>query len=134
MSELNVLNNMEQEVLRGIDNGASRERFWDIKSFSENEENQIETSNAKTGVSDVVKKLEKETREMFANKEDVAKVEVTQPTDIALKTKEKIPTTERRILGMTPVVFGVVVVLAAVGSYFAYKNYKGKLVKLVKDI
>jgi|SRR3972149_6271719 len=123
--ELNLERNMENEILAGMDSPISRQRLGNIMSAAENvQSTQLEVDDVRTGVSDAVKSLEKETRQMFPDKKEVAQATNLEEEKDSKNKEVKTVVVEKRILGMKPLVFTIVVIAVAVGGYIAYRNYK----------
>ena len=97
--ELNLERNMENEILAGMDSPISRQRLGNIMSAAENvQSTQLEVDDVRTGVSDAVKSLEKETRQMFPDKKEVA-----QATNLEEEkdSKNKEVKTKRKYFGIS---------------------------------
>lgn len=124
MEELSTANNMESEVLQGLDRQSSGGRLTAInKAANRPQSPELESGKIKMGLNEVVKNLGKETQEMFPEKEDVAETVVVSEKDGSTDEVSK-EVNDKKIMGMKPIVFGVVLVLAGVGAYFAYKKFK----------
>lgn len=129
MEELSVANNMDEEVKQGLDPAPASQRLGAIsQAASMPQSPEVETAKAKKGISEVVKELENENKEVFQDKEEVAEtVAVSKENGEAGTT----PNLERegegtKILGMHPLVFGLVALGVGIGGYYAYKHFKGK--------
>jgi hypothetical protein len=120
MEELSIANNMDSDVLQGLDS-SPKSRMGAINRAALKPSTELETENIKMGISDTVKKLEKETQTMSPDKEDVAEVVITENKGDSMK---KIDGSDKTILGMKPLTFGIVVVVGAIGGYLAYKHFK----------
>ncbi len=122
IQELSVANNMEQEVLQGLDS-PNKTRLGAINIAAQKPQiGELEAKNVQMGITDTVKKLEQENEEMFKEKENVA--DVVNVSEGEVSKKNEVAEAENKIMGMKPMVFGAVVILASVGAYFIYKNYK----------
>ncbi|NRA12378.1 MAG: hypothetical protein HRT57_10525 [Crocinitomicaceae bacterium] len=121
--ELSVANNMEEEVLQGLYNTPNKSRLGAINIAAQKPQiGELEAKNVQMGITDTVKKLEQENEEMFKEKENVA--DVVNVSEGEVSKKNEVVEVENKIMGMKPMVFGAVVILASVGAYFIYKNYK----------
>ena len=122
--EMNVGQNMEDELLQGLNSDVNQRRLGEIKDIvSSVPSSQLETDSVKTPVSEVVKKLQKETVEMFPDKKDVPTT--TTKNDVSKTNNEDIVAKRgKRIFGMTPPVFGLVAVGAVLGGIALYQKFK----------
>lgn len=124
MNELALSQEMEAELLQGINNPISRDRFSVINNAANSSSNtEVESEKIQVAVSQAVKNLEEETKEMFPEKTNVA--EAVLETDKKVDEKEdKVEKTEsKKILGMKPLTF-VVVSAASVGlGIYLYKKF-----------
>jgi hypothetical protein len=125
MEDLSIANNMDSDVVRGLDNSPNKSRMGAIsRAASQPQSTELETQNIKMGVAETVKKLEQETQEMSPEKEDVAEVVITENKGDSMKKVDEGD--EKKIMGMKPLTFGVVVLVGAIGGYLAYKHFKSK--------
>ena len=69
---------MEEDITMGLNNPYSIKRMDDLYDVNESSIPELETSREKIGVSDAVKNLEKETRELFPEKDEVSKTTIVK--------------------------------------------------------
>lgn len=121
--EESVTQNMDQEILQGMQNPVADARMGEINEAATNPtKSTIESESVKTGVADGVRKLEQETKETFEDKEDTATTSMVSNTK---KLEEKEPVKKQKtVLGMRPLTFGLVTVTALIGGYLLYQKYK----------
>jgi len=123
MRDLSIANNMEANVIQGLDNTDMSERLGAInRAASKPQSSELESEAIKMGVAETVKKLEKETKEMSPDKENVADVVISENNGTSMMKED----TEKTILGMKPLTLGLFSVGILVAGYFAYKHFKGK--------
>ena len=122
MSELNLSKNMEEDITMGLNNPYSIKRMDDLYDVNESSIPELETSREKIGVSDAVKNLEKETRELFPEKDEVSKTTIVKDAN---NNKSSLTTKNEevyKIMGLRPLPFSIVLVGVAVAGYFLYKK------------
>ena len=122
MSELNLSKNMDEDITMGLNNPYSIKRMDDLYDVNESSMPELETSREKIGVSDAVKNLEKETRELFPEKDEVSKTTIVKDAN---NNKSSLTTKNEevyKIMGLRPLPFSIVLVGVAVAGYFLYKK------------
>lgn len=121
--ELSLMDNIESELLQGMDSPLQQDRLNSISMAANSvTPSEVETENVKTGVSQAIKKLDMETRDMFPDKEEVADT-ITDGEKTQEVAKSANSNSEKTIMGMKPLTFGLVVLAVGVGGYFAYKHF-----------
>jgi len=121
IEDLSVLNNMDSEVLQGMDNPT---RLGAINEAAKKpQSNDLEVDSVKMGVQDVVKNLSKENQEMFPDKEEVAEINAMEKKEDKKDTNKQDITT-KTIMGMNPIVFGLLVISVGIVGYVIYKQKK----------
>jgi len=124
--ELSLMDNMESEILQGMNSPLHQDRLNSISMAANSATpSEVETENVKTGVSQAIKKLDLETRDMFPEKEEVAEA-MNNGEEVKEVAKTIDAKTEKTIMGMKPLTFGLVVLAVAAGGYFAYKHFNKK--------
>ena len=126
--EVNLSKNMEQEVVLGERN-PYQQRNTSLDAVESTDSAIMETGKIKTGVSDAVKKLELGDKEMFPDKDEVAETTIVEDAANNNSKKTLDNSSSKKILGMTPLVFGLALVGVSVVSYFAYQNFGKKALK-----
>ncbi len=116
IDDLSVCHNMETDVMQGLDNSVSRKRFGAIQRAA-NGAVGLETSKVEKGIPETVKNLEKETQEMFPDKDENGTVEIP--------LKDKI-LANKTIMGMKPLTFGLVAVGTILATYIIIKSFNNK--------
>jgi len=129
MSVESLSTTMEAGVVEGMGSPLSMQRTELIQQAASSAPIvELESGNIKTGVSDAIENLDRETGDMFPDKENIAEV-VTEKDNNSGKPKEvkelsKEDDSSKLIFGMKPLTFGVVVLALGVGGYLAYKKFK----------
>ena len=131
-SELSNFTTEESEIIQITDGGTPINNGIE-KLIQNANPNPLEVEREKISVSDAVNRLERESQELFREKENVAKTTIipeannNRTAKVTDKTNEedaKIAAREKQIFGMKPINFTLLAVGVVVVSYFCYKYYK----------
>jgi len=126
--EVNLSKNMEQEVVLGERN-IYEQRSNKLEEIEGADSTIMETGKIKTGVSDAVRKLELGDKEMFPNKDEVVETTVVEDASNNNSKKTLDNSSSKKILGMSPLIFGLTLVGVSVIGYFAYQKIGKKALK-----
>lgn len=123
MEDLSVIQNMDQDILQGMEDNPIGQNRMDMISRAANNPTKtaLESESIKTGVEEAVKKLENETRETFTPKEETATTKTTSPDKKAEQPIDMV-SKPKRIMGMSPIGFGLVATGVVIAGYFIIKK------------